>query len=234
MIRANDEDKLKGITQALLLAEAILGTRDRSVSMEKPVALHPDFDARPYGGQTPFAGSDPAGIEDPVLRQAYEKAIADHQVKLQRFVIEFKKQEKAHYALDWITRIIAAGREPEALRQATADAVRALEGDDWIKQTMLARLFPDTEAPPPTPPASPTTTPTPGDNTNEESVHVPPAPTVPPSPEIKPPLKPAAAASEASPAPVAENKASRLWLPGLVALLALAGWWGWATWTKRA
>ncbi len=234
MIRANDETKLKGIAQALLLAEAILETRDRAVSLEERVAIHPDFDGRPYGGETPFAGSDPAAIADPVLRQAYEKAIADNQVKLQRFVTELKKMAKAHYALDWITRIIAAGRDPAALWQATTDAVRALEADDWIKQTMLARLFPDTEAPPPTPPASPTTTPTPGDNTNEESTNVAPAPTVPPSPEIKPPPKPAAAVSEASPAPVAENKALRLWLPGIIALLALVGWWGWAAWKKRA
>jgi hypothetical protein len=151
-----ESNKLPGVLQALDMAASIYRTRDVSVSTDGIVGRWPDFDATKFGGKPIFSGADPQSIEDPKIRAAYEKALADHEKTLDKVSAELRKLEEGDYCATAALRILQSSKKPAALKETVAKHLSTSQDASWIKERLskvmlVAQVSQDQSVPPHTP-----------------------------------------------------------------------------------
>lgn len=146
--RSDEKTKLAGIQQALDFASAIYETRDLNVSLDKIIGRLPDFDATKYGSKPLFAGTDPRSIKDPILREAYEKALADHEVLLGKVVAEKYKMQEGDYCAEVAARTLLTSDDQAVLSSQVKEYITSMPAAPWIKKHLFDIVFPQASAEP--------------------------------------------------------------------------------------
>ena len=139
--KANDEVKSVFISQIIKLTAVALSKRDLTISENSRLPLWPDYSGTEYGGNPLYAGVDPRSIEDPRIRDAYSKKLAEHQAKLRAQDVELNIISECNYCFRIASRVIELGQNKDKLRSEAEAAISLLQGDQWIKDKIRHGLF---------------------------------------------------------------------------------------------
>lgn len=139
---ATDDQKLPFIKDAINFAAAILANCDPSLHSSFDIGPEPPFDWKTYGIKPLFNGEPPEAIENPVAREAYKIALADHRKLMVRVSTERHKLEEGDYCARTAFRVVESSANRTALSEAVEKHIASTQGAQWIRDRLTKVVLP--------------------------------------------------------------------------------------------
>ncbi len=130
------------VQQASVLAAEIYATRDLSVDAEQEVRAWPKFDAKALGGAAIIRGTEPAAVTDPVIRAAYEKAVAEHRAAMKVISREQRKLQEGDFCTHAGQSVISYRWHVSVYGKGMRNYLSGLAYPSWIKDRLIRNILP--------------------------------------------------------------------------------------------